>query len=96
MKKFENKTTEITNGEAKMTYAELALLCIKNINVQKGVTLEEMRQGIKVMDILESKPEVIELEDTDHSFLLQKIDAMQWAMYHKDIVAFCDAIKEAK
>ena len=96
MKKFENKKTEIINGESIMSYAQLANLCIKNVNPQKGLTLEEMRQGIKIMDILEKEPENIELEDSDHVFLLQKVNTMPWATYHKDIVAFADAVKEAK
>jgi len=96
MKKFENKKTEITNGESTMSYAQLAGVCIKNINPQKGLTLEEMRQGIKVMDILEKEPESIELEDADYNFLLQKVNTMPWAMYHKDVIAFADAVKEAK
>ena len=96
MKKFENKKTEILDGETMMSYAQLANLCVKNINPQKGLTLEEMRQGIKIMDILLSEPEIIDLEDSDYEFLLQKVNTMPWAMYHKDIVAFADEVKQAK
>lgn len=91
MKTFENKETKIKNKDVNVTYKDLAHMCVNHVDPSKGMSGEEMRLTIRVIDSLQE--ESINLEDADADFLKQKVEEMKWAQAHKDILAFIDYVK---
>jgi hypothetical protein len=65
------------------------------LNPQAGLTIEEMRQSIRVLDALESANGVLELEDADYQHLRSKLDAMQWVRVDRRIIQLVDDVAGA-
>src|SRR5262245_30450419 len=62
-------------------------------DAQRGADIEEIRQGIHVLDALDKAGDrVLELEDPDWQHLREKTLAMQWAFVDRRIVQFVDDI----
>ena len=61
-----------------------------------GLTLDEVRKGVRVLEALEASQDVLRLEDTDYKLLLSKLDKFKFGLAHKNIIEFADDIKEAK
>jgi hypothetical protein len=96
MKKFECKKTELPAEEGNvLSYSDLALLSI-NAPVKEGFTVEDIRGRIKVLDKLTdaNAEDVVELEDAESNVLKMAVAAMKWNLIHKDIISFCDYVKE--
>lgn len=96
MKKFENKETKIQQGDTKLRYSDLIGICLTHVNPQSGIKADEMYKNFKILDKLEAATTEIELEDAEYDLVLSKVTNMSWAMQHRDIVAFVEAIKQAK
>ena len=63
----------------------------------RGVSIEEMRQGIRILDALEGKQagDILELEDADHAHLVAKVKAFPWAFVDRRLLQFCATIENA-
>lgn len=85
MKTLENKTTELPNGEEKLTYFELAKSCV-NVPPQQGFDVQEMNKRLRVIEKLEG--EKVEMEDADFDTLKQCVNDMKWGVLHRDISDF--------
>ena len=65
-------------------------------NPQAGLSLEDVRQGVRLLNTLEKSTEVLRLEDADYSYLTNKLKSFKFAQAHKNIVQFADDINNAK
>lgn len=63
------------------------------LDPQKGVDIEEMRRGIRILDAVDAtKGNVLELEDADHAHLAEKLRGMQWAAVDRRVIEFIDDV----
>lgn len=79
-------------GEQEATYKELIRSCLNNVP-QGGLDPEAMRERIKVLEVLESACEVLEIEDAVAETLKKCVESMKWAVVNKDVLALCDEVK---
>lgn len=98
MKTIENKETEIwLTPEVKLNYAHL-LGYIVDKPVKEGITINEMRRDMKILDVLEKakneKSFELDKEHLDH--IKSNLESYTWTMRHKDIITFIDYIESIK
>ena len=72
-------------------------LIIKNIlsvpsNPQVGLTVEDIRKAVRVMDLVDMSKDKLELEDADYDYLKQRVENNKFGIAHKSIVTFIDDI----
>jgi hypothetical protein len=92
MKTVTNKQTEIRGQEDKMmSYIDLIKLII-NSPSQEGYNVEQMRQRLEILKVLEDGTGVtsISFELKEFNVLKESVNKFKWAQIHKDIVAFID------
>jgi hypothetical protein len=65
------------------------------LDPQRGVSIQEMRESLKVLDALESANGTLELEDSDYEHLLQKLTAMPWNVVDRRLVQLVDDVTSA-
>lgn len=95
MKTLTNKITSIIKTEdVYITYADL-LVVLLNKPLQKSTTIKEMRRDMKLIDELEDATDVITLTDDNYKYLLDLVESSEWAIKHKDILAFADDFASA-
>lgn len=95
MKTIENKTTSIIKSEdVFITYADLLVVLI-NKPLQKTTTIKEMRRDMKLIDELEEVGEIITFSDDNYTYLLGLVENSEWAIKHKDLIAFADDFESA-
>ena len=77
--------------------------CIKVVtraplNPQLGISIEEMRKSLRVLDALEGKQagDLLALEDEDHAHLCEKVRVARWRLVDERIVRFSLAVLDAK
>jgi hypothetical protein len=94
MKTISNKTTELTaaSGEGKATYAELIKICLDN-PPKEGFDLKSLRDRNRIEDALTKANGTIKLEDADAENLKPIVESMRWGARHKDIMLFCEEVK---
>lgn len=93
MKTLTNKKTEIEGfNDSKMTYADLAKICI-NVMPQGGLDVTEMIARLKVTNKLEDKTK-IDLEDAEAETLKACVTSMKWTMMHQDLVDFIQEVEK--
>lgn len=63
---------------------------------QVPISISEMRQRIRILDVLDKSTDTLTLEDADYDRLVALFDAFPFGMAHRDIVALADAIAGAK
>lgn len=88
MKSFEMKEVDGTS------YKEV-LSKIVTFHPERGVSIAEMRPLMKILEKLEKSNSVLELEDAEHSALLDRIDEFKFGRGHPDLIAMRDAIANA-
>jgi len=93
MKSFENVVFTIAGTE--QSYMDLAKACVNNVG-REGINVEEQRRRIKILDALDKSVGKITLEDAEMDKLKQLVESMPWALINKHIVAFSDAVRDAK
>jgi hypothetical protein len=92
MKTLTNKKTEIEGfNDSKMTYADLAKICI-NVMPQGGLDVTEMIARLKVTNKLEEDKTKIDLEDAEAETLKACVTSMKWTMMHQDLVDFIQEV----
>lgn len=62
-----------------------------------GVTIEEMERSLNILKIVDEVNDggVLELEDADHQYLIEKLGAVRWTGFDQRIVTFVHAVKNA-
>lgn len=78
--------------EQEVKTSDLLKNCL-NAPPQGGLTPEDMRKRIKVLDVLEASTDTLELEDADAETLKACVGEMRWTLINKDILHLCDAVK---
>jgi hypothetical protein len=82
--------------EPELNYRDMITTLMRHPN-REGLTIDDVRKGLKVLDALE-ETEVgdLYLEDADHSYLIQKLNAFKWPFASKAILEFHDDLTKAK
>lgn len=92
--KFENRNTElkiVANENA--NYAELLLFLYKQSSLE-GLTLNQIREDMKVMDVLTENLNIEEFEITSEAVesIKKIVSKSVWPIRHVDLVTFADYI----
>lgn len=90
---FKNvETSMIQDGENKVKYGELIIACL-NTPPEKGFDIQEMKRRMRILDAVEKGKEEITFEDADIETLKSCVSSMKWAVFHREVVAFCEAVE---
>src|SRR4030095_6591706 len=65
------------------------------LDVQRGASIEEMRQSIRVLDAIDAANGTLDLEDSDYQHLKQKLAAMQWNVVDRRLVQLVEDVEGA-
>lgn len=96
MKILKNKVTEIKKPDGDgMKFSELAESCV-NHPPKAGYTVTEMKERLNIVGKLDHEKDTIELEDAEAAKLIECVTVMPWAMMHKEIVEFSEAVNKMK
>lgn len=95
MGSFKNKQTEISKNETEfVTFADLAIACI-NSTPQGGLDVMQMRNRLNVLGQLEKANGTIKIEGSSEKETLKAcVASMKWAIMHKHVVEFCEAVEK--
>lgn len=97
MRRIPLRTVEASDGSAVIDYADAIRQVIRQpLDQQRGVGIEEMRRGIRILDALDAPyGNDLNLEDADWDHLAAKVRAMQWGMVDRHLLEFIDAVLDA-
>lgn len=59
-----------------------------------GYTLDEVRAGCKVLDVLDKSAGTVDFEDAHFAFVRQRLGKQKWAAASLEIVRFADLFQE--
>jgi hypothetical protein len=77
----------------KSTTKDLLKIAVNNLP-QGGITADEMRRRIKILDkIDEAGEEFLRLEDAVADELQKLVAMMRWTIVDKEILTFCDDVE---
>jgi hypothetical protein len=86
------RTVRIENAPD-FEYAEAIRTVIRQpLDANRGVNIDEMRRGIRILDKLDAATDILELEDADYDHLKAKVEAMQWGMVDRNLLQFIDTV----
>ena len=94
--KLKNETTAIVkdNEGAKMTYADFAKVCI-NVMPEGGLDVLQMKTRLDVVTNLEAaNGEIVLTSEEQVKALKECVKSMKWALIHKDVVDFTEAVEK--
>lgn len=85
---------DVDNKDDVIDYrAVIKAIVRKPLDSQRGVDIEEMRRGIRILDALDAaKGTILDLDDADHAHLIEKLQAMQWVAVDRRIMQFIDDV----
>jgi hypothetical protein len=90
------KNIKLEEGEIKeLSYLNIMRACI-NEPARDGLSVDEMRKRIRVLDKLTDGIVELELEDDDFNTLKDIVNKKRWPMPHKNIIEFVDYINSIK
>ena len=95
MKRLDLKVTGIRENQESddvATYGSLARTALAN-RPEQGFDVATMRSRIAIDEKLEKAGDYVLLEDAEAAELKRAVKAMRWALAHRDIVAFADAVE---
>lgn len=96
MKKILLKNIET---EPTLNYRESLKAIVQSpVAPQAGVTIDEMRKSVRILNILEDAKdnEDISLEDADYDLLKQKVEKFPYSSSSKTLLDFIDSILNAE
>jgi hypothetical protein len=76
-------------------WAQLQSTMRQPMNVQQGADVEELRKSIRILDALDKAgkdADFLELEDTDHEYLVTKVSATKFTFVAPELVQFVDDV----
>jgi hypothetical protein len=101
MKRIPLKSVQMLmpNGnETELNYWEQLQATIRQpMNVQQGADVEELRKSIRILDVLDKaghEADFLELEDTDHAYLVTKVSATKFTFVAPELVQFVDDVTQ--
>lgn len=78
------------------TYDDREILkAVVGTSPTNGVTIDQMRRFVKMLDSLDTESDELSLDNEDWQLLCQKFDAFPFAIVHRDIVDLRDEIENA-
>jgi hypothetical protein len=87
------RTIQATPESAPLVYADAIRQVIRQpLDPQRGVSIEEMRRGIRILDKLDAAGATLDLEDADWEHLKQKVEGMSWGMVDRHLLEFIDIV----
>ncbi len=93
MKTLKNVTTELKKTETELTtYADL-VRSVNNFTPEGGFNKNTMKLSLKIDEKLEQANGKIELEDAEADYLKGIVSKYPWAIKHKDVLAFVEAVE---
>ena len=96
MKTIELKKLEMDDGEP-FDYKEIMGNIVRQPNDPTiGITIEEIRKSVRILDALDVSEKTLELEDADYNTLKKKVKTYKWALAHRSIIIFVDDINNAQ
>ena len=97
-KTIENKVTSLMFAEdVPLTYAHL-LTTIVNKPIKEGITTEQMRTDIGLLDKFEKAADAptIKVTEKELEYLVKGANEFVWGVRHKEILGFIDYIDSLK
>lgn len=92
MKNFNSKTTQITSEGKSVSYFDLLKLVL-NTPVSSGISILEMKERFNIIDKIDkSIKDSISLNDKEITLLKEQVNSYKWALMHKDILLFSEAV----
>lgn len=91
MKTLDNKRFLLGTNEVQ--YSELIKTCLNNVP-QGGFTPQEMKERMKILDVLETANGTIELEDADAKKMKDCVKQMKWGLLDKNLIEFIDSVEK--
>lgn len=80
------KSIEINNEE------KIILIQILSVSAE-GMFVQEIRNSIKIIDKIESFVDTLSLEDSEHKYLLERINSTKFAKADKKLLSLIDKIE---
>lgn len=96
MKEIKLKVLDEKDQKDRLSYKEILLTMLKTPQSKEGLTIDDIRQSVKIMEKLEAAKDSIKLEDAEYLYLQNKIKNFKWAIAHKNIVQFIDDYNNAR
>ena len=62
----------------------------------EGITIEQVRHAIRVLDKIELAEETLLLEDADHAYLILKFSQMKFVRADRSVLDLFDRLSNAK
>jgi len=94
---IKNKKTEIDNlKEDKMSYADIAIICLNQVPSTGFFDVTTMSARLEVVDLLKESKSEIKVSENQYQIMIDCVDEMKWIKIDKDIVSFVADIKAAK
>jgi hypothetical protein len=88
-----NKEIELVIEKDKQaTYADLLKICVNWAAPEGGFTVEQMKERIRLSDVIEAWWNELDFEDSDYTNLIQLVKETKWAIVNKEIIEFSDYI----
>ena len=91
MKTLDNKRFLLGTNETQ--YSELIKACLNNVP-QGGFTPQEMKERMKILDVLETANGTIDLEDADAKKMKDCVKQMKWGLLDKNLIEFIDSVEK--
>lgn len=92
MKTLKNKETEVLDkNETKVMFFDFAKT-INSTPPEGGYNMNTMKLSLKIDAALEKAKDKIELEDAEADYFKEIVSNYTWAIKHKDVVAFIEAV----
>ena len=80
-------------GVEPLRYTQVLIEVIRcPLDPRAGITIEEMRQSLRVLDAIEKSNGTLELEDADYEHLKAKLLAMPWGVVDRRIMTLVDDV----
>jgi hypothetical protein len=85
-------------GELKeFSYKEMIQVILESpSDPTKGLSIDEVRKSIRILDVLEKSGDVLQVEDADFSHLLSKVRATKFSTANKVFVDFVEDFEKAE
>jgi hypothetical protein len=83
------KSIELKQGDKEF----LKIVCEQ---APEGITIEQVRRSIKVLDKVEAAQETLLLEDADHQYLVSRFSQMKFIKADRGVLDLFDRLSSAK
>jgi flavin-binding protein dodecin len=91
------KNLDLIRKNMVVHYKQIIQTALRTPLSPQGVAIEEMEKSLNVLKVVDVVEEggVLELEDADHEYLLQKLAQVRWQGFDPRVVTFVHTVKNA-